>query len=211
MAARKSRCGGRSVMTSAREASGSAPTSAPGGRAGRNPVAQPFDQRRKRLQRRPRQCRRQAAQPARSLRVDVKTRTILRRASSPPHHLQDLQPGADRQDHVGVAPKPEGDRQRDAERVAGINDAETHLAGGDRHLQHVGELGDLRARMLRAAADDDERALRRGQQHGGGHDRVVVDATSPCHAPVCSRTSPVRPQTSIAHSRPTGRGRPVRI
>ena len=79
-------------------------------------------------------------------------------------------------------------------------------------LQPFRQRRDLRACVLRAAADHHERLLRRAKQRGGGFDRVLVDRRACRPVTACRRApSAERGQTSTAHSSPTGRGRPLCI
>ena len=70
-----------------------------------------------------------------------------------------LQPRADGQHHVGLAPEQVAGRHGDGELVAAVDHALAHATSHDGCVQHLGDARDVFARALGAAADHDHRPL----------------------------------------------------
>ena len=113
-------------------------------------------------------------QPARLLRVGVDADHLELLVHAPLAEL-DQHARAHAQHDVGFAPELVRERQRHAERIAAVEHAAAAAIAEHRRLQHGGERGDLGGRILRAAAADDHRVLRRAQKLRRLADRGLVE------------------------------------
>src|SRR5215212_7607058 len=62
------------------------------------------------------------------------------------------QPRSDGENGIGFTPKLMPERERDAERIAGIEHTAAAAEGHDRRLQHLRQFRDLRGRILGASS-----------------------------------------------------------
>ncbi len=88
--------------------------------------------------------------------VDVDPHDLHRRIDAPDALLR-VEPRADREHRIRLAPEAMSDRIRHGEPVRGRDHAAAAAIGDDGRLQPLGDALHLRPGILRAAADDDQR------------------------------------------------------
>ena len=124
----------------------------------------------------------------------------------------DQHAGADAEHHVGLAPQLAAERQRDAQRIAAVEHAAAAAIAEHRRLQHGGERGHFGGGVLRAAAADDHRVLRRAEKLRGL--RIAVSSSLRRAAAAAAPAASPRRSCPRRRSRiraPPGPGRPVAI
>ena len=114
-------------------------------------------------------------EPAHLVRVDVDANGFLSRRPIGPAPAWQLEPRADPDHQVGLGPQLVGRRQGQPELVVVGDDAAPAAEGHDRRVEHLRQRKHRLARVDRAAADEDHRMLRCGDQPCRLLDLVVVD------------------------------------
>ena len=92
-----------------------------------------------------------------------------------PHVERILEPGADPDGDIGLAPQRVTDGEGHPEPVTRVDRPQTHPPSGDRSADQLGELDDRVAGVHGAATDDDQGPLGFGDDRGGPLELTVVD------------------------------------